>query len=303
MRTLKFQLSRILEKYYKWLLLSPGLVFLLFLITPFALLIYLSMRNWIVYRGPWWESSFVGFQNFAKAFYNQRFLTSIARTLVFVTIVTSVELSIGGILAWITHKEIKGRKFFNTLFLLPMMIIPVVIGYTFETLFYAKGPVNGILSLLIPVGVRTPWLAKGNLAFITIILADIWNWTPLMFLILLSGFTGLPKEPLQAARVMGASSWQIFKSIQLPLLRPIIVVAIVIRFMESLKVFDKVMLLTRGGPGTSTETLSIYLYRVGWEHLNVSQGAAMSLIVFVLTIVLIIIGIRLLIKERQRGFE
>ena len=137
----------------------------------------------------------------------------------------------------------------------------------------------------------------------SIILSDVWQWTSLTFLIFLSGFSALPKPLINAARVMGASRWQIFWHVELPLLKPVIAIAVVLRSMEALKIFDYPMLLTQGGPGNATETIAVYLWRMGWEFARVSDAAAMSLILLVVVSLYIFIAIRVLRRERRRLAE
>jgi len=133
--------------------------------------------------------------------------------------------------------------------------------------------------------------------------ADVWQWTSLVFLIVLSGFAGLPPDPIRAARAMGASRWQIFRHVELPLLKPVLAIALVLRSMEALKIFDYPVLLTEGGPGNSTETIAVYLWRVGWDFTRVSDAAAMSLILMVVVVMYTVIAIHILRRERRQLAE
>jgi multiple sugar transport system permease protein len=182
-----------------------------------------------------------------------------------------------------------------------MMVVPVVVGYNFSMIYLDSGPLNQILApltSLLGVEPRIRWLSHPVAAQWAIILADVWQWTSLTFLIFLSGFSALPQPLINAARVMGASRWQIFRRVQLPLLKPVIVIAIVIRGMEALKIFDQSVLLTFGGPGNSTQTVAFYLWRQVWQFNKFSFGAAASMLLLVMFAVLIYAGIYLLVRQR-----
>jgi multiple sugar transport system permease protein len=181
-----------------------------------------------------------------------------------------------------------------------MMIIPVVVGYDFSMLLVDTGPLNSVLSVLTGQDVRIRWMSDYRAAQVAVVIADIWQWTPLTFLIFVSGLSALPPEPIKAARVMGATRWQVFRHVQLPLLKPVIVIAVVIRAMEALKIFDMPMLLTQGGPGNATETLSIFLWRNAWGFNKISYAAAASLLVLALFSGVIFLSIWLLKRERAQ---
>ena len=158
---------------------------------------------------------------------------------------------------------------------IPMMVVPVVVGYNFSMIFIDSGPLNQMLAPFLEmfgVNPRIRWLSHPVAAQWALILADVWQWTSLTFLIFLSGFSALPQQLLNAARVMGANRWQIFWRVQLPLLKPAIIVAVVIRCMEALKLFDQAVLLTFGGPGAATETVAFFLWRQVWMFNKYSFG-------------------------------
>ncbi len=213
----------------------------------------------------------------------------------------SLELVLGFCLAMLVHQEFRGRKVYITIFLIPMMVVPVVVGYNFSMLYIDSGPINQLLApFLTPFGIdpRIRWLSHPAAAQWAIILADVWQWTSLTFLIFLSGFSALPRDLIHAARIMGASSWQIFWRIQLPLLKPAVIVAVVIRSMEALKLFDQAVLLTFGGPGEATQTIAFFLWRQVWQFNKYSFGAAASVLLLLLFAGLIYAGIYLLVRER-----
>jgi multiple sugar transport system permease protein len=275
-------------------------LFMLLLAIPFLLTIYISLLKWRANR-PFEQAFFAGLINFETVLYDAEFWASLGRTFYFAGVAVSIELVLGFCLAMLLSKEFPGRRFYSTIFLSPMMVVPVVVGYNFSMIYVDSGPLSQVLApFLEPFGIssRIRWLSHPTAAQVAIILADVWQWTSLTFLIFLSGFSALPQELIKAAQVMGASRWQIFWRVQLPLLKPVIVIAVVIRGMEALKLFDQSVLLTFGGPGTATQTIAFYLWRQVWQFNKFSFGAAASVLLLILFAVVIYCGIYLLVRER-----
>ena len=289
------------ERVFKWLPFVPvqGL-FSLLLLPNFLLLVYLSLLSWRITRGAWWNAAFTGVDSFQRALEDSRFLWALARTFAFAAVAVPLELLLGFGLAMLCRRSFRGRRIYTSVFLLPMMIVPAVVGYDLSMLLIDQGPFNQLLSLFAGRTVTVRWLSEYTPAQLAVIGADVWQWTALTFLVFTSGLAGLPEEPIRAARVMGASRWQIFWHIELPLLKPVIAIAVILRSMEALKIFDYPMLLTQGGPGNATETVAVYLWRVGWEFARVSHAAAMSLILLVVVALYVFIAIRILRRERRR---
>jgi len=274
--------------------------FLLFLATPFIMTIYIALLKWRANR-PFEQAYFHGLANFWKVLTTPDFWWAVGRTFYFAAVAVSLELLIGFFMAMLVYKQFRGRKFYITIFLIPMMVVPVVVGYNFSMIYVDSGPLNQILApVLEPLGInpRIRWLSYPTAAQWAVILADVWQWTSLTFLIFLSGFTALPQQLINAARIMGASRWQIFWRVQFPLLKPAIMIAVIIRSMEALKLFDQAVLLTFGGPGTATETIAFYLWRQVWMFNKYSFGAAASVLLLFLFAGPIFYGIYLLVHER-----
>lgn len=275
-------------------------MFLTLLALPFGLTVYISLLSWRANR-PFEQATFQGFANYLRVLNEPEFWCSLGRTLYFAGAAVSLELLIGFVLALLVHRDCPGRRMYITIFLMPMMVVPVVTGYNFSMLYIDSGPLNQLLApLLEPLGLdpRIRWLSHPVAAQWGIILADVWQWTSLTFLIFLSGFAALPQEVINAARVLGATRWQIFWRVQLPLLKPVIVIAVVIRGMEALKLFDQVVLLTFGGPGNSTQTIAFFLWREVWQFNKYSFGAAASIVLLLLFAGLMYTGIYLLVRQR-----
>ena len=289
------------ERVFRILPLIPVQALVLSLLfVPMVLTVYISLLRWRITRGFWTDAPWGGVSNFLDALTDEGFFDAIGRTFLFAGSSVVLELGLGFGLALLTYRSFWGRRFYFTVFLIPMMIIPVVVGYDFSMLLIDTGPLNSTLSALTGLDFRIRWLSEYRAAQAAVVLADVWQWTSLTFLIFVSGLAALPRDPIKAAEVMGATRWQVFRHVELPLLKPVIVIALVIRTMEALKIFDMPMLLTQGGPGNATETISIYLWRNAWIFNKISYAAASSLILLVLFTVLIYLSIWLLRRERRQ---
>jgi multiple sugar transport system permease protein len=273
------------------------------LIVPSLILIYLSLTAWTPLMGDWWKGPFIGLENYLTILQDRRFLLSLARTLFIAAVAVPIEFLGGLALAafFASRWHLWGRKVYVSLLLIPMMVLPTVVGYDFFTLFYREGPVNQILTFLSGREVEVEWLKGPTTALLAVILADIWEWTPFMFIILYSGLLALPEEPLRAARVLGATEWQVFRRVTLPMLKPVIYLSLVIRSLEAIKLFDVPFIMTAGGPGTATETLSIYMYFHGFSFGRLAYiGAGALLVLIAITLVVIYVA-RPLLQPSAKG--
>jgi multiple sugar transport system permease protein len=293
------------ERVFRWIpFILVEATFVLVIVVPFLLTIYISFLRWRANR-PFEQAYLSGFRNYEQVLSDPGFWASLGRTFYFAGFAVAFELIIGFVLAMLVHRVVHGRRIYITVFLIPMMVVPVVAGYNFSMIYLDSGPLNQLLAPIVePFGIdpRIRWLSNPIAAQWAIILADVWQWTSLTFLIFLSGFTSLPPQMINAARVMGANRRQIFFWVELPLLKPAIIIAVVIRSMEALKLFDPVVLLTFGGPGTSTQTIAYYLWEQVWQFNKFSFGAAASILLLIIFSVLIFTGIWLLTRQNA-GFE
>jgi multiple sugar transport system permease protein len=277
------------EKMWGILLLLPAIIFLAITsLFPLLYSLYLSFQQWNITISP--IKKFVGLQNYIKALKDPEFLHAIQVTVILVLVTVTAEVILGLLIALLVTRERKGQRIVRALLLIPMVMTPVAVGVLFRMLYNPDvGLFNYLLSL---VGIAPPvWLADPKLALISIMLVEIWEWTPFVILCLVAGLTSLPVDVQKAATVDGASSWQIFFFIKLPLLWPIIAVVILMRIIDAAKIFDSVFVLTYGGPGNATEPLSLFIYNEGLRYFHVGYASAVSwffiLIMFVLTGVLI----------------
>lgn len=257
------------------------------LLYPLGYAVWLSFHTWTL-RTFKQGIPFVGLKNYAALFSNPDFLNSIRITFTFVFLAISIEFILGMGLALLLNHEVKGKAFFRSMILLPMMCTNVVIGLTWRLLLnYQYGLVNYYLGQLGVAPVE--WLSSPRVAMASVVLVDVWNTTSFVALMLLAGLQSLPEEPFEAARIDGASGPQAFVYLTLPLLRPIILVALLWRFIDTFRIFDVIYLLTAGGPARVTETVSIYVYRYGFQSFNLGLAAASSFIM--LLIMLVIAGL------------
>jgi len=278
------------ELVFPLLLLTPALAVLLSLsIYPLIYSITISLQRETA-DGIKWTLA-----NFARLGSDSFFLTAMAHTFVYAAAALVLEFSIGLGLALLLNTQMRGRGFFRATLLVPMMLPTVVVGVVWRLMLNANfGAINGTLK---EFGLNTEsltWTASPRLAFLSVIVVDVWQWTPFVFLVLLAGLQAIPQEPYEAALIDGSSRWQTFRHVTLPLLKPAILIALLLRTMDLLRVFDQIFILTEGGPGFATETISLYIYRTAFRFFDFGYAAAMSFVLLALTNVISTIYIRLL---------
>ncbi len=265
----------------------PVIIILLAIsIFPLIYSFYLSLCQWDIGTGA--ARTFVGARNYLRLFTDSRLWNAMRNTGLELLFGVGTQFLLGLSLALLLNRVFRGRSLVVTLFLLPMMISPVVVGCIWKIIYhYQYGPLNFLLEKirLSPVN----WLGSSSTSIYSIILADIWEWTPFVMITLLAGLQAIPDELYEAAKVDGATRVSTFLWIVLPLLRPVIIIAVLIRVMDAFKIFDLVVLLTMGGPGQSSETIAFYNYLTGFKYF--SMGYASSMTYFQLAIIVIIANI------------
>jgi multiple sugar transport system permease protein len=280
--------QRLVRKFEPVFYIAPAFIILIIiLVFPLGYAIWLSFHQWML-RTFKQGVPFIGFENYSTLFSNPDFLSSLKITFTFVILAIAFEFILGMGLALLLNQDIKGKGIFRALIFIPMMCTNVVIGLMWRLLLnYQYGLVNYYLGQLgfMPV----EWLSSPKIAMASVVMVDVWNTTSFIALMLLAGLQSLPDEPYEAAKIDGASSFQSFIYLTLPLLRPIILVALLWRFIDTFRIFDVVYLLTAGGPARVTETVSIYVYRYGFQSFNLGVAAASSFIM--LAIMLVVAGI------------
>lgn len=267
-----------------WLSLPAQLLVLFIAAFPILMQIYISLTDWSPLEGiGWWQAweLWNSFANYADLAQDTRFWNSLLRTAFVMAVCVPVEFLLGLGLAVLFVDDFPGRRFLYSVLLIPMMVVPAVAGYMFFMLFQSGGPINDILAFFVGQPVAIAWLSDPDLALVAVMIADIWQWTPLMFLILLAGMVGVPEDQQRAATLLGASWWRRFFTIVLPRMKTIMIIALAIRLIENFKIFDTLFIMTGGGPGVATETISVYIYKVTQQELIWGYVAAIALAILI----------------------
>jgi multiple sugar transport system permease protein len=267
------------------LVLPAQVIMLLVVAVPTLIVLWLSLTDWQPTDNvPWFRAEFAGFWNFYDLLFDERFVSAVFRTLFVVAVCVSVELCLAVVLALLFLDEWPWRKIAVSVIILPMMVVPVDAANSFFMLFGDHGPVNELLSLVLHRPIAYAWLADPHWALLPIILAEVWQWTPLMFLLVLTGFLNVPHNQWRAALSLGATPARAFFRIVLPLSLPVLLVAVLIRAIETFKIFDVIYILTRGGPGATTESISMFMYNGAFVYFRMGYIAAAALLVLFVVI-------------------
>jgi multiple sugar transport system permease protein len=280
--------------------LPAALTLLAITIFPLIYELRLVFMSWELTTNA--APEFVGLQNLIDVlFHDGRFWSSMRVTATLILLGVAIELTIGTGLALLLNRLGRWRAPLVSLFLIPVLIAPVVAGMQFRMIYHDQfGPLNYLIELVTFGQWRGfAWIADPKVALFSILMTDVWQWTPFLMLIVLAGLQSIPQELYEAAEVDGSSSWQTFWSVTVPLLLPVMVIGILIRAMDSFKMFDIIYLLTGGGPGNVTETISYYTYLQGFKFFSLGYTAAMAFIQLI--VITIIAQVFLGFQKRQRG--
>ena len=226
---------------------------------------------------PWSSAKFVGFDNFVSAFSNPRVWDSLWVTLLFAAVCVAAEMLLGIALALALEHPVRGMAFFRTLFILPMMIAPIAVGLVWRYMFDAQfGLINAALQAL---GLSAQlWLADPTLAFIAIVIADIWQWTPFVFIMVIAALANVDSAVIEASRIDGAKWWQMTLLVKLPMIMHVIAITLMMRLIDAFRVLEVIYVLTFGGPGASTEILSLHIYKTAFIGQQLGVAAAISVL-------------------------
>ena len=276
----------------KYFFIGPAVTWILaFTIFPLLYALYTTLYSYRYGQ----RFGFVGLENFARLLTDANLLSSLRVTLIFVVGTVAVEMVLGVALALLLNREIRGSNVIRGIATLPLFATPVAVGYLAITLYYERnGPVNSLIRAL--GGEDIPWLSDPFWALVAVILVDIWQWTPFVFLIALAGLQSLPSELYDAARVDGASGAQNFRFLTLPLLAPLLWLILLLRMVEAFRVFDIPVSLTLGGPGRATEVYSLYTYRTALRFFDHGYAAAQGILLLVIVMLIVTV-----IFSRVRG--
>jgi multiple sugar transport system permease protein len=263
--------------------------------VPIVVGVYLSTRSDKI--GAFVPGTGVGLDNYRRDVFDQTFVTALVTTLIITFIGLAIQLPVGIGLAVVLHRNLRGTRLFRTALLLPMLLTPVAVGLMWRFMLDADiGVVNWLLE---QVGLsRIGWLGEKWAARVAIALVDSWQSIPFVMLMTLAALSALPEGPHEAARVDGASNWRVFRHVTLPMLRPVLFVTLMIRLVDSLKLFDIIFILTRGAPGNATETLGLLTYNTGFNFLQTGRAAALGVATAVITLPVYVLWLR---SQRRSG--
>ncbi len=274
--------------------LPAATVVFVLMVFPVFYTVYMSLHSW--FASSLTVPEFIGLQNFKRAFtQDERFRNAIWLTLYFTALATALQLVLGVSLALLLNRPFRGKGFFRSIFLLPMVATPVAIALVWMMMY---NPTLGVMNYLVGLVGLGPYTWVSDVRFVIPALAvvDTWEWTPLITLITLAGLATLPLEPYESALIDGATPAQMFWRITLPLLRPTIIVALLFRSIDCLKTFDIIYVMTAGGPGFASETLNVYTFQVGLFYFHIGYACSLLVILFAL-----VLGVSLVLIKVRRG--
>jgi multiple sugar transport system permease protein len=262
------------------LLISPAVIVLLAInLFPIVYAVYISFHHWTLARPQ--PPRFAGWFNYEEALTDDRFINAIWVSLSFVTLAVAVEFILGFLLAFVFHARLRGLATLRKISMLPVMVMPLVVGLVWFYMFNENfGVVNWLVTLF--GSPRLPFLTHDTLALWSLVIADVWQWTPFVMLVLFAALQSLPEYVYEAARMDGLSGWQIFWRVTLPLLRPAIWVVLILRVVDAFRMVELVFMMTKGGPAGYTEVLPWYLYTTGFLSLDLGYAAAMAVLMLIL---------------------
>lgn len=283
------------DRNFKWLLVAPAVLLILALsIYPLLFSLVVSFINYD-FQVP--GHAFVGLKNFERVIFDPVARWSLLLTATLSSASVAIEFCLGLLVALTMAKNFRGRGLIMSILIVPLFISPVIVGQAWTLLLQRPfGPTNYILSQILGHEVTISWLTESPWLFISLIVADVWQWTPFMFVILLAGLTAIPPNLYEAAELDGVNAWQAFWAITLPHLGPMILLALTFRLLDAIRMFDTIFIMTGGGPGTKTYTASYYLYTVGFTQFHLSQATAGSWLFLIFTALVVMVLVRRLLK-------
>jgi len=286
-RSIGSAVGNFVDRHTVAVMLMPAVVFLvMMIILPVAYALFLSLHEW---NGGRTAPLFIGLDNYRViAAGDPRFWGALGRTVTFTIVAVALQTVLGIGTALILRREFVGQKLFRTIFILPMVLTPAAVALLWRLMYH---PTLGVFNYMLgTVGVTegVDWLVNPRIALFSLIIVDVWQFTPLIALIVLAGLLALPTDVYEAAEVDGATKWQTFWRVTLPLLRPVIVIAMLFRAIDAMKVFDSVAIITAGGPGRATETLNYYIFRTTFEFQRMGYASAM-LVVYLIAVLLVLL--------------
>ena len=279
------------DRNFKYLMIAPAILILLLVgIFPLIYSLIVSFQNITMTEV---DTTFAGAMNYKQLFNDARLWQALMHTATITAVALPLELIFGFLLAQLFLDKIPGRQIFVALLVLPTVISPIVAGATWRLMFDVRfGPIAQILSAIAGEPVNILWTVNPYFVYPAIIICEVWQWTPFMFLLLLAALSNVDQSQLEAAEIDGASYFRVLRQIVLPAIKPVVAVAVLIRGLDLFRIFDIVWVLTQGGPGSRTETIALYTYVIGFVQFDVSYTAAVAFLVIALLTILVTLIIR-----------
>ena len=283
--------NRLLPSY--WPFVIPALVTVgAVIVFPWLFTLWMSANEWKLGE----SQRFVGFANYIRLIGDARFWDSMWHTVTYTVLSVVAPMIFGTIAALVFDSKLPMRGLLRGIFVMPMMATPVAVALVWTMMYHPQlGVLNYLLSL-VGIGPQE-WIFNQTTVIPSLVLVETWQWTPLVMLIVLGGLASMPRDPFESAEIDGASAWQKFRYITLPMILPFVMIAVIIRSIDALKSFDIIYAMTQGGPGTASETINLYLYNVAFSYYDIGYGSAIAVVFFMVIIAMSLI----LLALRQRS--
>jgi len=285
------RLDLFLDRQFKYLIVAPAILILLLVgLFPLIYSLIVSFQSITMTET---DTSFAGLANYRHLFEDARLWQSLLHTAIITAIALPLELVLGFMMAELFLDRMPGRGIFVALLVLPTVISPIVAGATWRLMFDVRfGPIGQILSFLSGEPVRILWTVNPSYVYPAIIICEVWQWTPFMFLLLLAALSNVDQSQLEAAELDGASYWRTLSKIVMPAIRPVVAVAVLIRGLDLVRIFDIIWALTEGGPGSATETISLYTYVQGFSQFETSYTAAIAFLIIAILSIIVTVALK-----------
>lgn len=290
MRSLIQSLSDFIDRRQSWVFPAPAVIVLVLIVVfPIAFNLYLAFTKWTIGLG---QPRFIGLENFIDLLTDERVLNGTWVMIAFSGLSLTLEMALGLLIALYFNREFKGSEAVQAIYIFPFAATPVAVALIWRIML---NPEVGVLNYLLrSVGLSgSLWVSSEQTVILSLVMVDVWKWTPMITLIVLAGLKSLPHDPYEAAKIDGASTLQIFWHITLPMIRPVLIAALMLRSLDNLKEFDMIYTITQGGPGIASETLYLYSYNVGFQFFKAGYGSALMVVVFLIVLVFNVVMNRL----------
>jgi multiple sugar transport system permease protein len=296
MKTAFSALSRFVDRRQALVYPAPAVIALfLIVIIPIGYNLYLSSTKWTIGLG---QPRFIGIGNFVDLLSDERVLNGMKVMVYFSGLSLSLEVVLGLLIALYLNREFKGSEIVQAIYIFPFAATPVAVALIWRVML---NPEIGVMNYLLKsVGLPgSLWVSSPQMVIPALVMVDVWKWTPMITLIVLAGLKSLPHEPYEAAQIDGANALQIFWYITLPLIRPVLIAALMLRSLDNLKEFDMIYTITQGGPGIASETLYLYSYTVGFSFFKAGYGSALMVVVFLIVLVFNVVMNRMRLSAKN----